>query len=102
MGQADRNYRLSQGETIAAIATAIVPQQGSVGIVRLSGATALDIARALFHPPGHQAWESHRILYGYVQDPATTEVVDESLLLLMLAPRSYTREDVVEFHCHGG
>jgi tRNA modification GTPase len=92
----------SQGETIVAIATAIVPQQGSVGIVRLSGAQAVAIGRALFHAPGQQRWESHRILYGYVREPHTQETVDEALLLLMLAPRSYTREDVVELHCHGG
>jgi tRNA modification GTPase len=91
-----------QGETIVAIATAIAPQQGSVGIVRLSGADAVAIARILFHVPGQQPWESHRILYGQVRDPGTQQLVDEALLLLMLAPRSYTREDVVEFHCHGG
>lgn len=100
MGQNQHN--VVQGETIVAIATAIVPQQGSVGIVRLSGATAIAIARVLFHAPGRQPWESHHILYGYVKDPITDRVVDEALLLLMLAPRSYTREDVVEFHCHGG
>jgi len=93
---------LVQGETIAAIATAVVPQQGSVGIVRMSGKDALAIARTLFHAPGRQAWESHRILYGYVRHPQTQQVVDEALLLIMQAPRSYTREDVVEFHCHGG
>lgn len=92
----------TQGETIVAIATAIAPQQGSVGIVRLSGATALKIAQTLFEVPGRQPWESHRILYGYVRDPQTQQRVDEALMLLMLAPRSYTREDVVEFHCHGG
>ncbi|MEM9502940.1 MAG: tRNA uridine-5-carboxymethylaminomethyl(34) synthesis GTPase MnmE [Cyanobacteria bacterium P01_E01_bin.43] len=91
-----------QGETIAAIATAIVPQQGSVGIVRLSGADAEAIARTLFRAPGQQLWESHRILYGYVHDPQTQQTVDEALLLLMRSPRSYTRENVVEFHCHGG
>ena len=91
-----------QGETIAAIATAIVPQQGSVGIVRLSGADAEAIARTLFKAPGQQPWESHRILYGYVHDPQTQQTVDEALLLLMRSPRSYTRENVVEFHCHGG
>jgi tRNA modification GTPase len=91
-----------QGNTIAAIATAIVPQQGSVGIVRLSGAEAVAIAHLLFQSPGRQLWESHRILYGYIRDPQTEELIDEALLLLMLAPRSYTREDVVEFHCHGG
>jgi tRNA modification GTPase len=91
-----------QGETIAAIATAIVPQQGSVGIVRMSGSEALAIAHTLFHSPGRQVWESHRILYGYVRHPQTKQLVDEALLLIMQAPRSYTREDVVEFHCHGG
>lgn len=89
-------------ETIAAIATAVVPQQGSVGIVRLSGATALTIARQLFHTPGKQRWESHRILYGYIRHPQSQVTVDEALMLLMQSPRSYTREDVVEFHCHGG
>jgi tRNA modification GTPase len=91
-----------QGETIAAIATAVVPQQGSVGIVRISGKQAIAIARTLFHASGRQAWETHRILYGYLRHPQTQQVVDEALLLIMQAPRSYTREDVVEFHCHGG
>ena len=91
-----------QSETIVAIATAIVPQQGSVGIVRLSGATAVDIARKLFDAPGQQDWSSHRIIYGYIRHPETKQIVDEALLLLMLKPRSYTCEDVVEFHCHGG
>ncbi|MGF1540796.1 MAG: tRNA uridine-5-carboxymethylaminomethyl(34) synthesis GTPase MnmE [Pleurocapsa sp.] len=91
-----------QGDTIVAIATAIVPQQGSVGIVRLSGETAVTIARSLFDAAGKPAWKSHRILYGYIRHPDTKQIVDEGLLLLMLQPRSFTREDVVEFHCHGG
>ncbi|KAM3101463.1 tRNA uridine-5-carboxymethylaminomethyl(34) synthesis GTPase MnmE [Phormidesmis sp. 146-12] len=90
------------GETIVAIATAIIPEQGSVGIVRMSGEKSVTIAKILFHSPGSQTWESHRILYGYVRDPNTQKTVDEALLLLMFAPRSYTREDVIEFHCHGG
>ncbi|MFM1841696.1 MAG: GTPase and tRNA-U34 5-formylation enzyme TrmE [Cyanobacteriota bacterium] len=85
-----------------AIATAIVPDQGSIGVVRLSGPDALAIAKILFAAPGKQMWESHRILYGYVRDPQTQTAIDEALLLLMLAPRSYTKEDVVEFQCHGG
>nr|B8HSJ3.1 RecName: Full=tRNA modification GTPase MnmE [Cyanothece sp. PCC 7425] len=93
---------LNPGQTIAAIATAIVPQQGSIAIVRLSGSEAVAIAQRLFIAPGQQVWESHRILYGYVCNPRTGQRVDEALLLLMLAPRSYTKEDVVEFHCHGG
>lgn len=88
--------------TIAAIATAVVPQQGSVGIVRVSGSQAMPLAETLFHAPGRQVWESHQILYGYIRHPQTQQLVDEALLLIMKAPRSYTREDVVEFHCHGG
>ncbi|HIK06095.1 MAG TPA: tRNA uridine-5-carboxymethylaminomethyl(34) synthesis GTPase MnmE [Trichormus sp. M33_DOE_039] len=88
--------------TIAAIATAVVPQQGSVGIVRVSGVHSIAIAQTLFSAPGRQVWESHRILYGYIRHPQTRQLVDEALLLIMQAPRSFTREDVVEFHCHGG
>ncbi|HEY9618600.1 MAG TPA: tRNA uridine-5-carboxymethylaminomethyl(34) synthesis GTPase MnmE, partial [Microcoleaceae cyanobacterium] len=75
---------MTQGTTIAAIATAIVPQQGSVGIVRLSGREAVTIARQLFQTPGQQAWESHRILYGFVRHPQTNATIDEALLLIML------------------
>ena len=91
-----------QGDTITAIATPVVPEQGSVGIVRVSGEQALPLARTLFHAPGKQPWESHRIIYGYIRHPVTQQLVDEALLLIMQAPRSYTREDIVEFHCHGG
>jgi tRNA modification GTPase len=80
----------------------VAPGQGSVAIVRLSGPSSEAIGRRLFLAPGSQAWESHRVLYGHVVDPESGERVDEVLLLLMHAPRSFTREDVVEFHCHGG
>ena len=93
---------MGSDDTIAAIATAVAPGQGSVAIVRISGMAAESIGRRLFHAPGRQVWESHRVLYGHVQDPASGERVDEALLLLMRAPRSFTREDVVELHCHGG
>ncbi|NEQ72350.1 MAG: tRNA uridine-5-carboxymethylaminomethyl(34) synthesis GTPase MnmE [Okeania sp. SIO2C9] len=93
---------MTTGNTIAAIATAIIPQQGSVGIVRMSGSEAIFIAKTLFHAPGKQVWETHRILYGYIRHPQTGQLVDEALLLIMKTPRSYTREDIVEFHCHGG
>jgi tRNA modification GTPase len=89
-------------DTIAAVATAIAPAEGSVAIVRMSGLEAEAIARRLFVAPGDQVWESHRVLYGHVCDPSSGERVDEALLLLMRAPRSFTRETVVEFHCHGG
>ncbi len=90
------------GSTIAAIATAVAAGEGSVAIVRLSGPQAEAIGRRLFLAAGRQEWASHRVLYGHVLDPASGERVDEALLLLMRAPRSFTREDVVELHCHGG
>jgi len=92
----------ASGDTIAAIATAVAAGAGSVAIIRVSGPQAEAIARSLFRPAGQQVWESHRILYGHVQDPSSGEVIDEVLLLLMHAPRSFTRETVVEFHGHGG
>ncbi len=89
-------------DTIAAIATAVAPGEGSVAIVRISGLEAEGIGRRLFAAPGQQIWDSHRVLYGHVVDPVSGERVDEALLLLMRAPRSFTRETVVELHCHGG
>ncbi|QPN62364.1 tRNA uridine-5-carboxymethylaminomethyl(34) synthesis GTPase MnmE [Synechococcus sp. CBW1004] len=92
----------AEGDTIAAIATAVAAGAGSVAIVRLSGPAAEAIGRRLFQAPGTQVWDSHRVLYGHVVDPISGERVDEALLLVMRAPRSFTREDVVELHCHGG
>lgn len=85
-------------DTIAAIATP--PGMGGLGIVRLSGAQALAIARKIFaskkpFPAGRQ------MLFGKFQDPKTSELLDEGLLLVMPKPHSYTAEDVVEFHAHG-
>ena len=91
-----------RGDTIAAIATAVAAGQGSVAIVRMSGPRAEAIGMRLFQAPGSQEWASHRVLYGHVVEPDSGRKVDEALLLLMRAPRSFTREDVVELHCHGG
>ena len=94
---------LQQGnDTIAAVATAVAAGAGSVAIVRVSGEQAEAIGQQLFRPAGRQSWESHRVLYGHVVDPSSDEVIDEVLLILMRAPRSFTRETVVEFHGHGG
>ncbi|MCT0248016.1 tRNA uridine-5-carboxymethylaminomethyl(34) synthesis GTPase MnmE [Synechococcus sp. CS-205] len=93
---------MDSDDTIAAIATALAPGEGSVAIVRMSGPQAEAIGRSLFVAPGDQPWASHRVLYGHVRDLSSGERLDEALLLLMKAPRSFTREDVVEFHCHGG
>ncbi len=89
-------------ETIAAIATAV--SQSGIGIVRISGAEALDVADSIFQSrkgtrkPSQMS--SHTIHYGDIYD--NDELIDEVLLLIMRAPHSYTCEDVVEIDCHGG
>jgi tRNA modification GTPase len=83
-------------DTIAAISTPL--GEGGIGIVRLSGAEALSIARAVF--PGKLS--DRRLSYGHIIDPQTGERVDEVLVSYMAAPHTYTREDVVEINCHGG
>lgn len=87
--------------TIAAIST---PQGlGGISIVRMSGAEAIDIADRVFvSATGKRVKETptHRILYGHIKTP--DETVDEVLLMLMRGPKTFTREDVVEFNCHGG
>lgn len=92
-----------QEDTIAAIATSV--GEGGIGIIRISGPKAMMIAQQVFRAAtGKTVPEisSHYVTYGHVVDPITDDKIDEVLLLPMLAPRSYTREDVVEIHCHGG
>jgi tRNA modification GTPase len=88
------------GDTIAAISTP--PGEAGIGIVRLSGPEAQTIARRLFRPRRSRPyWQSHRLYLGHILD-SRGEVLDEVLLTLMRAPHTYTREDVVEIHCHSG
>ena len=89
-------------DTIAAVATAVAPGQGGIAVIRLSGPVAEQVGQAVVQCPGHQEWGSHRILYGHVMAVDGQRRLDEVLLLLMRAPRSFTGEDVVEIHCHGG
>jgi tRNA modification GTPase len=94
---------LALDDTIAAISTPV--GEGGIGIVRLSGAEAGAILYRAFvpsgRPPGSEL-ESHRFYYGHVVDPDSEAFVDEVLAVLMRAPRTYTRQDVAEIHCHGG
>ena len=89
-------------DTIAAIATAM--SNSGIGIVRISGYEALDVADRIFRPKKGSRkvsdMETHTIHYGYVTDG--DEVIDEVMLLIMKAPRSYTCEDTIEIDCHGG
>lgn len=89
-------------DTIAAIATP--PGEGGVAIVRVSGIDAENIAKRLFTPSRSRTstLKSHMLYHGSIRDPERESVVDEVLLTIMRRPRSYTGEDVVEVHCHGG
>ena len=101
---------LPDSTTIAAIATAVAPGQGGIAVIRISGPQAEAVGRAVVQVPGQQVWGSHRVIYGHViageggveGGVNAGHVIDEVLLLLMKAPRSFTAEDVVEIHCHGG
>ncbi|XP_010534584.1 PREDICTED: uncharacterized protein LOC104810083 isoform X2 [Tarenaya hassleriana] len=104
--------RFHSSSTIVAIVTPIGGPPGAVGIVRMSGPTAVEVAGRVFRPktkrrnmgrvPGPGSWRptSHLVEYGVVVD-SNGNVIDEVLAVAMLAPRSYTREDVVELQCHG-
>jgi tRNA modification GTPase len=90
-------------DTIAALSTP--PGYSGIGIVRLSGGNAVEIADIVFRSSGKKRLRdtpSHRILYGHIVNPANNEIMDEVLLSVMKAPHTYTREDVVEINCHGG
>src|SRR6266700_1113035 len=91
-----------QNDTIAAIATP--PGIGGIGVIRVSGPEAFAFVHPLLHQPGGRTSipPSHLLTYGQIVDPATEEIVDEVLAAFMCAPRTYTREDVVEIQGHGG
>lgn len=88
-------------ETIAAISTPF--GESGVGIVRLSGPRAESIVLHLFKPKKEfTRFISHFFHYGEIIDPRTKRPVDETLVVLMKGPKTYTREDIAEIHCHGG
>ena len=92
---------MSDQSTIAAISTPIGP--GAIGIVRVSGPAALKVASVVFRPAKALfPLESHKLYLGHVVDPGTGRMVDQVLCCYMRGPATYTREDVVEIHCHGG
>ena len=90
------------GDTIAAIATALTAS--GIGIIRISGEEALEIAGKVYRSKNGKndirKSESHRIHYGFIYDGE--EMIDEVLVMVMKGPRSYTGEDTVEIDCHGG
>ena len=89
-------------DTIAAISTA--PGEGAIGIVRISGEDAIRIADEVYRLKDKRLKEqpSHTIHYGHIVDPKKDEVIDEVMVTVLRAPKTFTREDVVEINCHGG
>ncbi|MDR1012783.1 MAG: tRNA uridine-5-carboxymethylaminomethyl(34) synthesis GTPase MnmE [Lactobacillales bacterium] len=87
-------------DTIAAISTP--PGVGAIAIIRLSGDKAKDIAELVFKGSKLTKVSSHTIHYGYIIDPGTKVIVDEVLVSVMNAPKTFTCENIVEINCHGG
>ncbi len=90
-------------DTIVARATAT--GESAIAIVRLSGPKAVSIADSFARTERGQSLEeaeSHRVMFRYIIDPSTKNVIDEALVFKMDAPHSYTGEDMVEINCHGG
>lgn len=90
----------SETDTIAAISTPV--GEGGISIIRISGDDALEVAQRIYKGKDLSKVASHTINYGHIIDPDTKQEVDEVMVSVMLAPHTYTREDVVEINCHGG
>ncbi|WP_371399092.1 tRNA uridine-5-carboxymethylaminomethyl(34) synthesis GTPase MnmE [Streptococcus pyogenes] len=87
-------------DTITAISTPL--GEGAIGIVRLSGTDALAIAQSVFKGKNLEQVASHTINYGHIINPKTGTIIDEVMVSVMLAPKTFTRENVVEINTHGG
>lgn len=85
--------------TIAAISTNSLGV-GAINIIRVSGKEAISIVSNIFSNQTFKDAQSHTIHYGYIKDH--DKIIDEVLVMLMRAPKTYTKEDVVEINCHGG
>ncbi|WP_024832690.1 tRNA uridine-5-carboxymethylaminomethyl(34) synthesis GTPase MnmE [Ruminiclostridium josui] len=88
-------------DTIAALSTPY--GTGGIGVIRISGKNAFDAASKIFQSSKTiEKIKSHTVTYGKIVNPELNEIVDEVLLLKMCKPNTFTREDVIEIHCHGG
>ncbi len=91
----------ADSDTITAIATPT--GQAGIGIIRISGPRAYEIAKKIFRPRNpRQNFESHRLYLGHLYDPSLETTIDEVLISYMKGPNSYTREDIVEINSHSG
>jgi tRNA modification GTPase len=87
-------------DTITAISTPV--GEGAIAIVRLSGSEAITITNELFTGKNLHEADSHTINYGKIMDPDTKTIADEVMVSVMRAPKTFTREDIIEINCHGG
>ena len=90
---------ITDNTTIAAISTP--PGTGGISVIRISGENAVEIADKVFSSKSLKTAKSHTVHYGFIKDK-NGETIDEVLLSVMLAPKTFTREDTVEISCHGG
>jgi tRNA modification GTPase len=90
----------SEFDTITAISTPV--GEGGISIIRVSGEEAIPVVKKLFKGKDLEKVASHTINYGHIIDPQTGDEVDEVMVSVMRAPKTYTKEDVVEINCHGG
>ena len=90
----------SEFDTITAISTPV--GEGGISIIRVSGEEAIPVVKKLFKGKDLAKVASHTINYGHINDPQTNQEVDEVMVSVMRAPKTYTKEDVVEINCHGG
>jgi len=89
-------------DTIAAIASAISIGKGGVAIIRVSGKDSINSCKKIVTSKSKFAWESNRVFHGFIKGKKQGKFIDEVLILVMKSPNSFTGEDVVELHCHGG
>ena len=89
-------------DTIAAIASAISVGIGGVAVIRVSGKESINACKKIVKTKSKFAWETHRVFHGFVNDNYDNKLIDEILILVMKSPNSFTGEDIVELHCHGG
>tara|TARA_B100000945_G_scaffold303069_1_gene287242 strand:+ start:3711 stop:5093 length:1383 start_codon:yes stop_codon:yes gene_type:complete len=93
---------VTREDTIAAIASAISIGNGGIAVIRVSGEESIKSCKKIVRTKSKFAWESHRVFHGFIKDNSANKLIDEVLILVMKSPNSFTGEDIVELHCHGG
>ena len=92
--------KILMDDTIVGLSTAV--SRSAVSIIRLSGNDSINIVNSVFKEKDLNKVKSHTIHYGHIYNKETSEIIDEVLVSVFKAPKTYTKEDVVEINCHGG